>query len=67
MCCPNCESDYLEHWIVVDETDVHTDYNGKDWLHIVRGCKCNECGHTWSNTIQAQQPIFIGLTIERIK
>ena len=47
MCCPHCESDSFEQWIVVDETNIHTDYNGKDWLYIVRGCQCNECGHTW--------------------
>lgn len=47
MCCPHCESDSFEHWIVEDETGVHTDYHGKDLLYIVRGCQCNECGHTW--------------------
>ena len=47
MLCPNCESDSIEQWIVVDETNVHTDYNGKDWLYIVRGCQCKECDHIW--------------------
>ena len=47
MCCPQCESNSLEHWIIVDETGVYKDYHGKDLLYIVRGCKCNECGRTW--------------------
>lgn len=28
MCCPNCESDSFEQWIITDETNVHTDSNG---------------------------------------
>ena len=47
MCCPNCESSDIEYWIVEDETKIYTDYNDKDGLYIVRGCKCNKCNHIW--------------------
>ena len=48
MCCPNCKSDSFEQWIVVDETNIQNDYNGINWLYIVRGCQCNECRHIWN-------------------
>ena len=47
MCCPRCECDSNDEWIVHDETHVEQDWNGKDWMYIVKGCQCAECGHTW--------------------
>ena len=47
MCCPKCESSYVENWIVEDETRINTNYNGHDWLNITQGCKCKECKTIW--------------------
>lgn len=47
MCCPKCESDYQETWLVEDETTIHTDSYGNDWLYIKKGCQCKECNAIW--------------------
>lgn len=47
MMCPQCENSEVETWIVHDETNISTDFNGKDWMSITQGNCCKECGHIW--------------------
>jgi len=47
MLCPQCENDEIETWIINNETNIHTDSNGRDWMTIVQGNYCKECGHIW--------------------
>jgi len=47
MMCPQCENSEVETWIVNDETNIRTDFNGKDWMSITQGSCCKECGYIW--------------------
>lgn len=47
MCCPNCEADSQETWIVEDETNIEAYDDNKGQINITRGCLCNKCRHIW--------------------